>query len=53
MPAWDGTVAVSVGKPLEARRFAELPREQALQALFDEIQKVQLRAERLRRKEHG
>jgi 1-acyl-sn-glycerol-3-phosphate acyltransferase len=50
MPAWDGTVAVSVGQPLEARRFAELPREQALQALFDEIQKVQLRAERLRRK---
>jgi 1-acyl-sn-glycerol-3-phosphate acyltransferase len=50
MPAWDGTVAVSVGKPLEARRFADLPREQALQALFDEIHKVQQRAERLRRK---
>jgi len=49
MPPWAGTLAVSIGAPLDARRFAELPRAQALQALFDEIQKVQLRAERLRR----
>ena len=51
MPPWKGTLAVSVGKPLEARRFAELPREQSLAALFDEIDQVRQRAERLRRQE--
>jgi len=50
LPAGKSTIAVSVGKPLDSRRFASLPREQALKELFDEIQKVQTRAERLRRK---
>ena len=43
-------LAVSVGQPLDAQYFAALPREQMLAELFDEMQKVQQRAERLRRK---
>jgi 1-acyl-sn-glycerol-3-phosphate acyltransferase len=50
LPAGRSTIAVSVGKPLDRQRFLSLPRQQALQQLFDEIQKVQRRAERLRRK---
>jgi 1-acyl-sn-glycerol-3-phosphate acyltransferase len=50
LPAGRATVAVSVGKPIDSRRFCEMPREQALAELFDEVKKVQERAERLRRK---
>jgi 1-acyl-sn-glycerol-3-phosphate acyltransferase len=49
-PANRGTIAVSIGAPLEAGRFAGLPREQALGELFDAIAAVQRRAEALRRK---
>ena len=49
-PASQGTIAVSVGRPLEARRFAQLPREQALIELHQEIDAVQRRAEKLRRR---
>jgi 1-acyl-sn-glycerol-3-phosphate acyltransferase len=49
MPASERTIAVSIGKPLEADRFAALPRDQALQALYDEIHRAHERAERLRR----
>jgi 1-acyl-sn-glycerol-3-phosphate acyltransferase len=45
-----GPVAVSIGRPLDARRFLEMPREEMLQALFHEVQSAQQRAERLRRK---
>jgi 1-acyl-sn-glycerol-3-phosphate acyltransferase len=45
---WPGAIAVSIGRPLEARRFAELPRRQALQELFREIEKCWRRAQRLR-----
>jgi len=48
-PASQGTIAVSVGRPLEASRFAGLPREQALTELYQEIDAVQRRAEKLRR----
>jgi 1-acyl-sn-glycerol-3-phosphate acyltransferase len=50
LPAGRGTLAVSVGRPLDARRFAGMPREQMLAELFVELRKVSERAERLRRK---
>jgi 1-acyl-sn-glycerol-3-phosphate acyltransferase len=45
-----GTVAVSIGRPLDSRRLAELPREQVLAELFGAVQKCQEQAERQRRK---
>ena len=50
LPAGPGTIAVSVGPPLDSRRFVDLPREQVLAELFVELQKQKERAERLRRK---
>lgn len=49
-PARPGTISISLGKPLDARRYAELPREQALQELFDKIAVEQQHAEKLRRR---
>ena len=50
LPANDRCIAVSVGQPLDGRRFAGLPREQALGELLRELQRAAARAERLRRK---
>lgn len=50
LPPTPRTIAVSIGKPLDPRSFAQLPRDQAMRALAEEITKVQVRAERLRRK---
>jgi 1-acyl-sn-glycerol-3-phosphate acyltransferase len=50
LPANGANLAVAVGRPLPAERFADLPREQLLKELFGELQKVQRRAECLRRK---
>ena len=50
LPPGHGTLAVVVGRPLEGGHFAGVPREQALSELSAELQKVQARAERLRRK---
>ncbi len=50
LPARKGTIAVSVGRPLPPGRLAALPREEALAVLSAEIEKMQARAERLRRK---
>jgi 1-acyl-sn-glycerol-3-phosphate acyltransferase len=49
-PAGKAAIAVSVGKPLDGRRYADMNREQVLDELFKELQKVAGRAERLRRK---
>ena len=49
-PAGRGTLAISIGPALEARRYAEMPREEALKELFDKIDIEQKRAEKLRRK---
>jgi 1-acyl-sn-glycerol-3-phosphate acyltransferase len=49
-PPGKGTIAVSIGRPLHARQFADKPREQVLAELFNELQKCKERAERLRRK---
>jgi len=50
LPPTGRTVAVSVGQALDGRRYAELPREQALAELLQEIKKAAARAERLRRR---
>ncbi|HLJ96342.1 MAG TPA: lysophospholipid acyltransferase family protein [Gemmataceae bacterium] len=50
LPAGKGTIAVSVGRPLDSRQFAGQPRAQVLADLFVELQKQKDRAERLRRK---
>ncbi|HXG13388.1 MAG TPA: lysophospholipid acyltransferase family protein [Gemmataceae bacterium] len=49
-PVGRGTVAVSVGKPIDPGRFADLPREKVLTELFAEIHALWQRAERLRRR---
>jgi 1-acyl-sn-glycerol-3-phosphate acyltransferase len=50
LPEQRGTIAVSVGPPLDGRQLAELPRENLLEDLFDELKKAQDRAERLRKR---
>jgi 1-acyl-sn-glycerol-3-phosphate acyltransferase len=50
LPATDASVAVVIGKPLDAERFAHLPREEMMAALLEELQKVHAAADRLRRK---
>jgi len=50
MPAGRGTMAVSVGPPLDARHYLELPRDKLLVELQQAIQAMKDRAERLRRK---
>jgi 1-acyl-sn-glycerol-3-phosphate acyltransferase len=49
-PAGDGTIAVSVGRPLDAGRLAKMPRQQALEELFDVLNHRYERAQHLRRK---
>ena len=50
LPAGPGTISVCLGQPHDSRRYAQMPREQALQELFDMIHVEQLRAEKLRRR---
>ncbi|HYV38401.1 MAG TPA: lysophospholipid acyltransferase family protein [Gemmataceae bacterium] len=50
MPANRGCIAVSIGKPLEARRFAEMGREESMRELHGEIMAQWRKAENLRRK---
>jgi len=50
MPAGKETLAVAVGRPLDARRLSDMPRQLLLEYLRDELAKVHGRAERLRRK---
>ena len=48
-----GGIAVSVGRPLDSARLGALPREQSLAELYAAIDKVQRRAEHLRRQPRG
>jgi 1-acyl-sn-glycerol-3-phosphate acyltransferase len=50
LPAGKGTMAVAIGRPLDSRQFADMEREKVLSQLFVEIQTMQTRAEKLRRK---
>jgi 1-acyl-sn-glycerol-3-phosphate acyltransferase len=49
LPEQRGTIAVSIGRPLDGRKLAELPREKLLAELFDELKLAHQKAERLRR----
>jgi 1-acyl-sn-glycerol-3-phosphate acyltransferase len=49
-PAGKSCIAVWVGRPLDSRRFADVPREQMLAELTELLQGLKDRAERLRRK---
>jgi 1-acyl-sn-glycerol-3-phosphate acyltransferase len=50
MPATKGALGVAIGKPLDSKRYATMPREQMLEELQDELKKVHVEAERIRRK---
>jgi 1-acyl-sn-glycerol-3-phosphate acyltransferase len=50
LPAQKGAIAVAVGKPLDGKHYADMPREQVLAELTAVLQKVCARAEQLRRK---
>ena len=50
LPASTGTLAVSIGRPLDADRLVALPRDRLLECLSVELHEVAARAERLRRK---
>jgi len=50
MPPGAGTIAVSVGRPIDSRRFGAMDRDESLTELFGEIQEMQRKAERLRRR---
>jgi 1-acyl-sn-glycerol-3-phosphate acyltransferase len=50
LPATPRTVAVSIGQPLDGRRYAGLPRERSLSDIASELRRAADRAERLRRK---
>ena len=49
LPPEPGALAVVVGKPLDSRLITTLPRGEALEIMFQEIARVQRRAEQLRR----
>jgi 1-acyl-sn-glycerol-3-phosphate acyltransferase len=49
LPPGKGTIAVAVGAPIASKQFADLPRDEALAQLQAAIEKMQERAERLRR----
>lgn len=51
LPYYGRSVALSIGPPLEAKRFAAMEREAALAALLQELQTQMDKAERLRRKQ--
>jgi 1-acyl-sn-glycerol-3-phosphate acyltransferase len=49
-PAGKASMAVSLGKPIDGRRVAQLPRAEVLDQLFRALKEQQARAERLRRR---
>jgi len=50
LPPTKKTIAVSVGRPLDPKRYADMGREEILKELFEELRKVEQRARALRRK---
>lgn len=50
LPPTDASIAVSIGKPVSPAHFRNMPREQALKELREELTHAKERAERLRRK---
>jgi len=49
LPAGQGTVAVAIGAPIPSEKFAAMSKEEVSTNLFEEIQKMQKRAEEMRR----
>jgi 1-acyl-sn-glycerol-3-phosphate acyltransferase len=49
-PATNAALGIVIGKPLDASQFADLPREEMLVKLQEELEKVHTQAEKLRRK---
>jgi 1-acyl-sn-glycerol-3-phosphate acyltransferase len=50
LPTTGADIAVAYSKPIPARRYRDMPREQALSELREELLRAKERAERLRRK---
>jgi 1-acyl-sn-glycerol-3-phosphate acyltransferase len=50
LPVRPGAISISLGMPLDAKRYADMPREEALQELFEKIHVEHLHAEKLRRR---
>ncbi|HTU90084.1 MAG TPA: lysophospholipid acyltransferase family protein [Gemmataceae bacterium] len=50
LPPTDAAIAVSVGQPIPAARYRDMPRDKALTELQEELERAKERAERLRRK---
>lgn len=50
LPSSPRTIGLAVGQPLDPRLYADMPRDQAMIALQDELNIVHQRAEKLRRK---
>jgi 1-acyl-sn-glycerol-3-phosphate acyltransferase len=49
-PSTGADIAVSIGKPIRAERYKDMPRDQVLIELREELMRAKERAERLRRK---
>ncbi len=50
LPTTKGAIAMVMGEPLDSRKYAAMPREDALRELHAKIKEVQEKAEKLRRK---
>jgi 1-acyl-sn-glycerol-3-phosphate acyltransferase len=50
MPATGGGVAAAVGRPIDPKRLADLSRDEALDLLYREVERLHRHAEALRRK---
>ncbi len=50
LPAWDGTIAMSVGKPINPECFAKMQRDAIVQSMFEAVKKEWEKAIQLRRK---
>ena len=50
LPATERTIAISIGRPIDPTRFAEMPREVAMVELGKVLAEAKMRAEKLRRK---
>lgn len=51
LPTTGADIAVSIGKPIAAQRYQDMPRDQVLTELREELMRAKERAERLRRKQ--
>jgi 1-acyl-sn-glycerol-3-phosphate acyltransferase len=50
LPPTGADIAVCVGKPISAERYRDMPREQVLEDLYEELKRVTERARQMRRK---